>query len=252
MAFGLSMGDVAYVRTHEAAVRMYNKATHWRGEDPDGERPLPGKRHREYGVRMDGTDVVFRYHGTDVVRWHDDGSYTIDTGYFRTPSTCAFVNNFTPGRHWLAKNTSWMQIEDTVYPISGHQFTVSPDGAPHGDGVGEFIRSRINRKRAKELRDAMNYPAYRTWYIIMYPMLQDTMPPQWRRKFVSSSEIKSMLGDPDRWHDLLMSQVGDPKELREALYANWGDDYAIWDYERYDSLPLAELNNVTVREKGWP
>jgi hypothetical protein len=47
MSFGLSMRGVSYVMTYDAAVAMYNKATPWRGEDPDGERPLPQKRARD-------------------------------------------------------------------------------------------------------------------------------------------------------------------------------------------------------------
>ena len=59
------MYNVSWVRSYADAVEMYNKATAWGGEDPDGERPLPDKRDRSYGVRTDGTDVVFRMHWTE-------------------------------------------------------------------------------------------------------------------------------------------------------------------------------------------
>lgn len=134
MTFGLSMRGVSYVTTYGAAVAMYNKATPWRGEDVDGECPLPQKRSRDYGVRMDGTDVVFRYHRTDVIRWHKDGSYTLDTGGYRTRSTGEFASNFMPQRHCLEKEASCLRINGEIWPIAGHKVTVSADGIPSGEG----------------------------------------------------------------------------------------------------------------------
>jgi hypothetical protein len=230
------MGGVSYVTTHDAAVAMYNKATPWRGEDPEGERPLPDKRSRDYGVRMDGTDVVFRYHRTDVVRWHRGGSYTLDTGGYRTRSTGEFASNFMPQRHWLQKEASHLRIGDQIYPIAGHKVAVSADDVPSGEGLGEFVKRTVNRKKSKVLLENLGYPAYREWYNTMFPMVRDSMPPTWHRKYAPASYIEAALKDPEQWHELMMSQSGTPAQVREAMYRVHGDYQDVWDYDRREHL----------------
>lgn len=236
MSFGLSMRGVSYVTTYDAAVAMYKKATAWRGEYPDGERPLPQKRSRDYGVRMDGDDVVFRYHRTDVIRWHKDGSYTLDTGGYRTRSTGEFASNFMPQRHCLEKEASCLRINGEIWPIAGHKVTVSADGIPSGEGLGEFVKRTVNRKKAKALLETLNYPAYRQWHATMFPMVRDSMPPTWRRKYATASYIEAALKDPEQWHDLMMSQSGTPAQVREATYHVHGDHEGVWDYDRREHL----------------
>ena len=248
MAFGLSMSSVPYVTAYDAAVAMYNKATPWRGEDPDGERPLPQKRSRDYGVRMDGTDVVFRYHRTDVVRWHRDGSYTLDNGGYRSRSTGAFASNFMPNRHWLQKDATHLRIGDRIYPIAGHTVTVSADGVPSGEGLGEFVKRTVNRKKSKVLLEVQGYPAYRDWYNTMFPMVRETLPPTWQRKYAPASYIEAALKDPEKWHELMMSQSGTPAQVREMMYRVHGDRHDMWDYDRRDSVASAHGYEVRVKE----
>ena len=236
MSFGLSMGGVSYVTTHDAAVAMYNKATPWRGEDPDGERPLPEKRSRDYGVRMDGTDVVFRYHRTDVIRWHKDGSYTLDTGGYRTRSTGEFASKFMPQRHYLGKDASHLRIGDRIYPIAGHKVTVSVDGVPSGEGLGQFVKRTVNRKKTKVLLERLGYPAYREWYETMFPMVRDTLGRPWQRRSVVGGEIEAWLKDPEKWHELMVSNSGTPVQVREIMYEIHGDRHGVWDYDRRDSV----------------
>lgn len=245
MAFGLSMRSVPFVLTYADAVAMYGRATPWRGEDPEGERPLPDKRDRSYGVRMDDTDVVFRYHHTDVVRWHADGSYTLNTGGYCTNSTGTFATNFMPRQHYLQKETRHLRISERLYPIAGHRVTVSADGVPSGEGLGRFSKRTVNRKRAKALLATLGYPEYRAWYEAMFPMVRDTMPPQWRRDYYSPESIEQALGDPEMWHGLMMGNCGSPAQVREVMYARHGHSADVWDYEYRDSL------GGSVDGRGW-
>jgi len=221
---------------------MYNKATPWRGEDPDGERPLPQKRARDYGVRMDGTDVVFRYHRTDVIRWHKDGSYTMDTGGYRTRSTCEFASKFMPHRHYVEKEASHLRINGDIYPIAGHKVAVSADGTPSGEGLGVFVKRTVNRKKAKVLLDRLGYPAYRQWYETMFPMVRDTLPPTWRRDHIAAGYVEMALKDPEKWHELMVSNSGTPAQVREMMYEIHGDRHGVWDYEQRDSV---------TDQQGW-
>jgi hypothetical protein len=236
MAFALNMRGTGYVTSYAAAVAMYNRATPWRGEDPAGERPLPNKRHRTMGVRMDNEDVVFRYHHTDVIRWRQDGSYTINTGGYDTLSTCGFASHFMPQRHWLTKSAAHLRIDTWVYPIVGHEVTVSETGTVSGPGLGRFEAKRVNRAKANTLLATTGYPEYRAWYKAMYPMVKDTMPAMYRRRYVGAEEMQDMLRDEATWHDLMMSQMGDPSTTRAILYAYRGLEHRIWEYEYHTRL----------------
>ena len=233
MAFGLSMRSVQRVQCYDDAVAMYNKATAWKNGGDD--LPFPNKRAREYGIRMEGTDVVFRYHRTDVVTWHADGSYTIKTGGYDTGSTCTFANNFMPRNHSLGRQTKVLRIGETLYPISGTRLTVSPDGVPSG-GLGKFTKKKIKLKEAKKLRESFGYPEYRKWHKAMFPMIKDTMVSSWHREYLTYTEIVERLADPDKWHSLMVSQFGHPDDVRTKLYDKNGHAFDIYEHVYLDKL----------------
>jgi len=236
MPFALRMHRTGYVKSYADAVTMYNRATPWRGEDPVGERPLPNKRTRDIGVRMDNEDVVFRYHHTDVIRWRKDGSYTINTGGYDTMSTCEFASHFMPQRHWLTKNTAHLNIDDWTYAVVGHEVTVSGTGTVSGHGLGAFETKRVNRANAKRLLADIGYPEYRDWYNVMYPMVRDTMPRMWQRESYSAHQMVSMLRDKDSWHALMVSYSSDLNTLRNVMYDYQGREYGVWDFTQHDRV----------------
>lgn len=246
MAFGVSMYNVDYVRSYADAVDMYNKATAWRGEDPDGERPLPDKRDRAYGVRMDGTDVVFRMYHTDVVTWHKDGSYTVNNGGYHTNSTCAFATNFMPRDAYLVKQAKVLRINNTMYPIAGHRVTVSPDGTVSGEGLGRFGRRTINRKNSKKLREDSNFLAYRAWHSLMFPMVKDTLPPMWKRRYIPIDHIEEYIKNEEKWHEVMVSSAGQPNQVLERLYVYLGRDYDIWEYKYEPTLTGYDIGKWEV------
>ena len=234
--YGLRMTSVPSVRSYKDAVGFYLKCDPWRGNEPDDERPLMGKRYRSYGVRMSGSDVVFRYEHTDVVVWHDDDSYSINTGGYNTPSTCRFAENFMPAGHYLGKETNVLVIKGTAYAFAGHRINVSSDGVPSGEGLGVFSKKRINRKRSKELLIECGYPAYREWHNTMYPMVSDTMRTIWNYKFSDVQNVIGALRCPDMWHNLMVSQLSKPEAVRRFIYEHLGKSFGIYDYEEVNKL----------------
>lgn len=239
MSFALSMYGVPYAKTYNAAVALFEKSVPWRNGGDD--RPLPNKRTRDMGVRMDGDDVVFRYHSTDVIRWHKDGSYTIYTGGYESRSTCEFASHFMPQNDYLARGTAHLRIGDRVYALAGQRVTVSETGAVSGPGLGVFRKGTVNRKKAKTLLTELGYYPYLAWYKLMFPMVKDTMPPSWKRRFMEESEVLGALqAGQEAYYDVLMSICGDPTAVRHMLYRMQGDPYGIWDYMDYDSLSYTD------------
>lgn len=234
MSFGLTMWGVPYAMTYNQAVALYEKAVPWRKGGDD--RPLPGKRSRNYGVRMDGDDVVFRYYCTDVIRWHKDWSYEIDTGGYGSRSTCTFASHFMPHYHWIEKEMAHLRIADTVYAVAGQRISVSETGVVSGSGLGRFKKTTINRKKAKAMLTELGYYPYLAWHKLMHPMVQDTMPAQRRCAYVDECDIAPMLHCADKWHELMMSWSGDPDTMRETLYRYCGREYDIYDHTYYDSV----------------
>ena len=242
--FGLRMASVPSVRSYKDAVGFYLKCCPWRGSELDDERPLMGKRYRSYGVRMSGSDVVFRYEHTDVIVWHDDDSYSINTGGYNTASTCRFAENFMPAGHYLGKETNVLVIKGAAYAFAGHRINVSSDGTPSGDGLGVFTRKTINRKMSRKLLGEHNYAAYREWHKVMNPLIHGSYLYKWDHKFTNSRAVTAALRCPEMWHELMMSQVGSPDEIRKAIYRERGASFGIYNYET-----LNKLEDWTTYEK---
>lgn len=69
-----------------------------------GEKRLSGRSTVLY--KVDDSAFAIRYHDTDVVTIHDDGSFTLFTGGHRTVTTKARINEYSPARI-SQKDFSW-------------------------------------------------------------------------------------------------------------------------------------------------
>lgn len=251
MSFALSMRSVPLALDYATALSIFNRAEPWRNGGDD--RPLPNKRTRNMGVRMDGDDVVFRYHRTDVVRWRLDGSYSIDTGGYSSRSTCEFATHFMPFWHSLMSEARHLRVDNKIYPMFGTQATVSAEGVVSGPGIGRFEEARVNRKKAKTMLTELGYYEYLAWHKAMYPMVRDNMPPSWKRKYAGESEVVGALRvGQEAYHDLMMGTCGDPSAVRDLLYRYLGDTHRIWDMTYHDTLPTTSnprRYNIVPKEK---
>lgn len=236
MSFALSMRSVPTVTSYEEAVAFYERCIPWRNGGDD--RPLVGKRKRDTGVRMDGDAVVFRYSRTNVIRWNKDGSYTFDNGGYSSRSTSEFANTFMPRGHMLFGEARHLRIKDRVYAVWGRGLSVSAEGVVSGPGLGRFTHRTVNRKRARGLLKEVGYYEYLAWHKLMYPMVQDTMPPRWKRPYIDFSErLAALAQGQEAYHKLMMAIDGEPDSIRETLYMTRGDAHRIWDVTYHDWVP---------------
>lgn len=250
MSFGLRLGSVPFVTSYDGAVAFYERAKPWRNGGLD--RPLVGKRARNMGVRMDGDDVVFRYHSTDVVTWHKHGGYTINTGGYSSRSTCEFATNFMPHGHALWHETRHLRVDQRVYPVHGTIMHVSAEGVVSGSGIGLFEERSVNRKKGRAMLKDMGYYEYLAWHKLIYPMVKDTMPPSWSRQLMDPHEVLMALKvGQEEYHSMMMALDGEPDAVRDKLYDFYGERYDIWDVTYHDTLSYtANLRRYNIVMRG--
>lgn len=80
--------------THNEAKRLFATA-----RDKNAGKPL-GRNAR---LMKRGDDYAVRLHQTDVVTIHADGTYTLDSGDWRTVTTKRWINEHTPARLYQRK-----------------------------------------------------------------------------------------------------------------------------------------------------
>ncbi len=103
--------------THEKATAYLSK-----GRDKT-RRPLKG-RSSEMLSRPNG--IAIKYHATDVVTLHPDGSATLQSGGYRTATTKERINEYSPARVHQAGGLWYMRDGSLFYD----GITVDPDGKP--------------------------------------------------------------------------------------------------------------------------
>jgi len=241
--FGLNMSGCAVngINSHAEAVGFYERCPIKGGHEYGDERRIKGKESsRQLSVRIRNTgEVAFRYHNTDVVTWHPDNSYAVET--FPSRSTCEFASRFMPNQHLLAGEGARLHIGpwDT-----GRVYPVTRPAPVRGDTVktnAVFERQVVDRKGAKMILNATRYAEYRDWYNVMFPMVRDSMPYSWKRKWLSPMELMEMLDDPAQWHDIMMGIGGTPAHVREVFYRD--RSHLAYKTERAKYLPASKANN---------
>lgn len=237
--FALQMHSVPRVTSWDDAVATLNRARN--RKERNGAYPLPGKENnRDVSVRMSEKGIHFRYHLTDVITWHPDGSYTYDPWTSR--STCTFFNQFCPVDTHLTRDGKVLIIGDVGYPIGGGSEVHVVDGVPQ-TGLGVFQREVVNRAKAKAVLERTRYAEYREWHKVMSPLLSAT-----ERQFWSGREIVDALQDETNWPVMASNAWGDyhPDKVRLLIYADYQKE--CYEMETSTSLPalLATRNAYRV------
>jgi hypothetical protein len=124
------------------AMRVWERCKVPRNKDkwPEGTRPLDDTRKTHYAVIRDGDKIVFRLHQTNVVEWHNENSFLLDSCYDSSmtrqfaemylPSNIGFAHlkengyvvnlyeqKFIRGRHTFEKKYNvWVCISETHKP----------------------------------------------------------------------------------------------------------------------------------------
>jgi len=107
--------------------------------------------------RPDGSKVI-RFHLTDVVTIAPDGSVTLDSGGFKTPTTKKRMNDYLPGGFGIFADRGVWYVS-TNYDAPRYVFcdgmTIAPDGTVTGSSPDEEQRVKKIRKQIKGYCDAM-------------------------------------------------------------------------------------------------
>lgn len=132
----------------------------------------PATNNTRVQVRENGA-IALRLHATDIVTWNPDGSATLNSGGWRTPTTKARINDATPAR-LSQKSGVW-------YHPDGHPFadgdTINADGsrtylAPaNAEADAKALTKKIN-DYAKACAAALPLPAPSggdCWHCSMFP-----------------------------------------------------------------------------------
>jgi hypothetical protein len=96
----------------------------------------------------DSADVVIRYHATDIIRLHPDGSATLNSGGWRWPTTKARLNDFSPAR--ISQNKGFWYIDGHCFfdgiQVSAAGKVLNPDNGAEArakagaKAVSNFVR----------------------------------------------------------------------------------------------------------------
>lgn len=239
--FGINMYGVKPVESYEEAATMLDRASKRKGRGEISGNTcyaIPGKEgSRVMSIRWTGDGVAFRYHHTDVITWHPDNSYTLDS--YSSRSTCGFFNRFCPAGTRLTREGEVLIIGDTGYALAFGAVHVK-DGKLNGS-LGRFERERVNRKNAKAVLAKTRYAEYRDWYKTMKPLLGDVRQPYF--------DAVECLADDSTWPMMASCMVNDghPDRVRLDIYRANADE--CFETVVYDNLPAdkAERSAYKVR-----
>ncbi len=95
-----------------------------------------------------GEDFAIRFHATDIITIHPDGTYTLNSGGYRTMTTKERINEYSPVRMWQGENIWWVRntsFEDAVLFTDGMK--VDANGVPIGTpSINPRLYIRAQRK----------------------------------------------------------------------------------------------------------
>jgi len=236
--FALNMCGADRVTSwHDAANTLYRAS---QNRERDNGFPIPGKeRSKDISVRLVNDGIAFRYHSTDVITWHPDGSYTYDPWTSR--STCTFFNQFCPIGHDLTRDAVVLIIRGKGYAICGGDKVHVKDEVPQS-GLGVFQRQAVDTKRAKEVLAGTRYAEYREWYKVMMPML---MPRS--GEYLSPNDAVLYLRDETKWPALATERWDDftPDKMRGVIY--FLNSESCYKTDTHDVLPANKARRSEYR-----
>lgn len=70
-------------------------------------------------IRRSPTAIAVKYHATDVVLAHADGTFTLKTNGYHTSTTKARINNFSPARVYQ-KSFEWFHVNGAAFEDGQH------------------------------------------------------------------------------------------------------------------------------------
>lgn len=124
-----------------------------KARDKGAGRPVGNNTRLHYVDGTNGADIAVKLHNTDVVTIHSDGTYTLNSGGWRTSTTKARINEHSPARVY-SKRGEWRIWRrdatgiDEEWPFFDG-IHVNADGCPVGLQPWRSERDEATRKRYK-------------------------------------------------------------------------------------------------------
>ena len=174
MAFSYDGRGLPCLSTHSDALRFWENAATWRGED--NERILDSRKKRRVNIRQlrDGS-IACRLYNTDVVTYHPDNSMTIES--WASVSTDEFANSLL---RWTNVSTQFTTGTIRVSGIQGEpdkfyrairtiELAYNPDTKGYAvTNMSEpFEIVTINKTEANKVLKAHDYKAFANWVRMM-------------------------------------------------------------------------------------
>ena len=243
MSFGLNGHDLPAVSDFAQAVSLWRGIKPLKNHDENAPRPIGRRESRNPKTVRAELDpetgepavVIFRYHHTDCVTWHDDGICEIEPWHSR--STAEFINHFAPRGVYFnsecismsilltPEDTEHGQPEDRCYLLEGtsialesrslHTVRPLPDAeAPAGTTPIKHVT--VNRKGANALYKRLRVQEFERFMAAYFATSGfDTDQPHGFWQGVDSNQIIRALKAEDRdgWPDAAQ---------KVALIARWG------------------------------
>lgn len=167
MAFMYNNRDLPYLDNYEEALCFWTNAKKWR-DSPDRERQLDGASKRHVTISKDHNDAIrCRYHFTDVVVYHSDGTIDVDAHY-ASRSSDAFIRGLIYGAGlevWtnsVEHPVAW--VRGTGYLVKGS--TASFERTPDGYRLinpAPITTYAVKKDVTKQLREQYQYKKYQNW-----------------------------------------------------------------------------------------
>ncbi len=216
------------IDSYEKAAAEWEKTKPIRGRAYTDKRPLGKMRAVDrFAIIKRGDSYALRYHNTDVVTYHADGSITLD--YWASKSTDEFANRLLP-----KGVTSWFtcalgaavilsqQGEDRLYLLGRNQHMVFD----HGISGYRLEQPKaievygIDRKAARAALKATRYRTFMHWLEMKENLEPDRARP--KTPLHPARMLEYLDKGPLGWPALgEMMNVED--KLRNAIYAAAGD-----------------------------
>ena len=119
------------------------------------DRPLPGRSTRLH--LRDNESLAIRYHNTDVVTWHPDGSCVLQSGGYQTVTTKARFNEYMPAGWTVYQEAGiWYLQSHTPDYWKGPTYLYQDGITIHGDGTVTGAGTKEQAERKADLAKQIN------------------------------------------------------------------------------------------------
>lgn len=185
------------------------------------------KKHLTIERTAEAEDIVLRLYGHDVVTWHKDNSLTISAPR-STVSTGKFASHCSPAGMYVSMWHACLAVtvDGRAYKVRDKITFHQRDGTWKANQVtSPWVRSSVNRERAKQALQETGYEEFRSWFRVYVQMAPR---PDYPHLWNDTEKIVHLLRNRSTWRELaalLPDAWGQPtralETVRQAVYREY-------------------------------